>query len=134
MARTNPELERLQRENEHLKERLKNLTAEPPDIPFTACDNSCVVARPQGMQTNGGCRCSERTLRLAVQYYRQVAQQRQVLIIMMRTGEWLLEMEEEQPPLETLRTLCPKCKNEMGQHIVVMGEQGVRCPPIAEKG
>lgn len=29
-------------------------------------DNSCCVASPKGMGTNGGCRCSERDLRRAV--------------------------------------------------------------------
>lgn len=29
-------------------------------------DHSCVVARPNGMGTNGGCRCDEHALRRAV--------------------------------------------------------------------
>lgn len=31
------------------------------------CDNSCEIRRPGGMGTNGGCRCSERELRRALQ-------------------------------------------------------------------
>jgi hypothetical protein len=30
------------------------------------CDNSCLIQRPGGMGTNGGCRCSERTIRIAL--------------------------------------------------------------------
>lgn len=33
----------------------------------TGCgDNSCIVAKPSGMATNGGCQCSEMVLRRAV--------------------------------------------------------------------
>lgn len=38
---------------------------EPPEL--VGCgDHSCVVAPPNGMGTNGGCRCDERDLRRAV--------------------------------------------------------------------
>jgi len=37
----------------------------PPEL--VGCgDHSCIVAPPNGMGTNGGCRCSERDLRRAV--------------------------------------------------------------------
>lgn len=36
-------------------------------LPLQGCgDHSCVVRRPDGMGTNGGCQCSERQLRRAV--------------------------------------------------------------------
>jgi hypothetical protein len=31
------------------------------------CDNSCIIRRPKGMGTNGGCRCSESEIRRALQ-------------------------------------------------------------------
>lgn len=38
-----------------------------PRLELEGCgDNSCIVAKPKGMATNGGCRCDERRLRLAV--------------------------------------------------------------------
>lgn len=47
-------------ENEHAR-----LTRPMP--PMEGCgDNSCAVAPPQGIGTNGGCRCGERKLRAAV--------------------------------------------------------------------
>jgi hypothetical protein len=33
-------------------------------------DSSCVVASPDGMATNGGCRCDDHTLRRALRWYR----------------------------------------------------------------
>jgi hypothetical protein len=39
-------------------------------------DNSCVVAKPRGMATNGGCRCDERKLRRAVQLLRAALAER----------------------------------------------------------
>lgn len=88
MARSNPQIEDLKRENEILRRQIAAMHADPGDIPFVACDNSCVVARAQGMATNGGCRCDERKLRRAVQYWRAVAVHRQAIIQMMREGEW----------------------------------------------
>lgn len=88
MPRINAQVEALQRENDLLRQRIARLTEEPPDIPFRGCDNSCVVAAARGMATNGGCRCDEHQLRLAVQYWRRVATLRQAAIQMMLTGEW----------------------------------------------
>jgi hypothetical protein len=56
----------------------------PEDIPFLACDNSCIVAHPTGMATNGGCRCEERQLRRAVMWWRTKAQYLQYSIEMLR--------------------------------------------------
>lgn len=94
MARSNPQVEALERENRSLRQRIEYLTQEPADIPFLACDNSCVVARPNGMATNGGCRCDEHKLRRAVQYWRHVATHRQVLIQMLKTGEVMFSPNE----------------------------------------
>lgn len=94
MSRRNPQVDILETENRILRERIARLTEEPPDIPFTACDNSCVVTRPRGMATNGGCRCDESKLRRAVLYWRDVAQRRQAAIQMMLTGEWPTESSE----------------------------------------
>jgi hypothetical protein len=38
--------------------------------PVGCGDSSCVVAAARGMMTNGGCRCSPRTLQAAVLWYR----------------------------------------------------------------
>lgn len=39
-------------------------------VPLGCGDSSCVVAEARGMMTNGGCRCSLRTLQAAVLWYR----------------------------------------------------------------
>jgi hypothetical protein len=72
--RKNPQVEQLERENAILRARLAELRADPGDIPFAACDHSCVCARPTGMAPNGGCRCDERTLRRAVSWWRRRCQ------------------------------------------------------------
>ena len=34
---------------------------------FVGCnDSSCVIAKPTGMHTNGGCRCDARALRMMI--------------------------------------------------------------------
>ncbi len=80
MPRINPELENLRRENQFLREEIKRFRADPGDCPLIACDNSCICARPQGMATNGGCRCDERKLRRAVQWWRRLCEFRQITI------------------------------------------------------
>ena len=46
-------------------------------------DNSCVVERPHGMATNGGCRCGSRTLRAALQRARaELAKERADLALL----------------------------------------------------
>lgn len=82
--RPNPEIERLERTVRLLQSTIDRMRADPGDVPFLACDNSCVCARPLGAATNGGCRCDERKLRRAVQYWRMVAQHRQAVIQTMR--------------------------------------------------
>lgn len=49
---------------------IDRMRQDPGEMPFSACDNSCVICRPLGMGTNGGCRCDERQLRRAVMWYR----------------------------------------------------------------
>lgn len=51
---------------------LNSVTArDPADLSGLGCgDNSCVIQRPSGMGTNGGCCCDERTLRRAVMILR----------------------------------------------------------------
>lgn len=72
MARTNPEVERLQRELDLLRRANERLRVPPDPYPVSGCgDNSCQVAQPKGMATNGGCRCDERTLRRALAWYQR---------------------------------------------------------------
>lgn len=81
MARINPQVESLQIENNMLREQIKRMREEPGDIPFDACDNSCVVtSRREGMMTNGGCRCDERKLRRAVSWWKRRAEFLQVSV------------------------------------------------------
>ena len=84
MPRPNPQVESLQRENRILREQIARMQSNPGDIPFTACDHSCVCAKAEGMAPNGGCRCDERKLRQAVQYWRALALFRQETIRAMR--------------------------------------------------
>lgn len=72
MARVNPQVEALERENKLLREYERKLRMDPSGFPLTGCgDNSCLVAKPNGMATNGGCRCPEREVRLALQFYKR---------------------------------------------------------------
>lgn len=84
MARSNPQVDLLRRENDLLRKQIERMHQDPPDAPFVACDNSCIVVKNTGQGTNGGCRCDERKLRRAVMYWRSVAQHRQVTIQDMR--------------------------------------------------
>ena len=65
--------EQLARENAFLRGALARQREDPGDIPFTACDNSCLVAQAHGMATNGGCRCPPVVLRRAIQWWRRKA-------------------------------------------------------------
>lgn len=106
MARVNPVVELLQRENGFLRTQIQKMRENPGDIPFLACDHSCVCATATGMATNGGCRCDEQKLRCAVQYWRRLAEFRQITIQSMRDGVVLDEQREPTgtvkigPPLE----------------------------------
>lgn len=89
MHRKSAEVEHLERTNELLRKQYERMRADPGDMPMTGCgDGSCIVARPTGMHTNGGCRCEGFELRRAVMYWR-------------RRSEFLQEtiriMKEEQP-------------------------------------
>jgi hypothetical protein len=87
MAKKNPQVEQLERMNKMLREQIERMRREPPETPLVACDNSCVVATPDGMATNGGCRCDERKLRRAVQFWRGRAQYLQAVVQLARDGE-----------------------------------------------
>ncbi len=74
MARVNPEIDILRRQVAMLQRDLDERRKDPGDLPITGCcDGSCVVARPSGMHTNGGCRCDERRLRRALQWWKRRA-------------------------------------------------------------
>lgn len=87
MTRINPEVERLTRECAALRSTIARLTADPGDMPVRGCgDNSCVVAQPSGMATNGGCRCEPHTLRRALAYYKRLAAFREETIRELRAA------------------------------------------------
>lgn len=70
-AEAKKKLTRHEQENLVLRAWSAALRSVRPTMPMTlrGCgDNSCIVAPPRGMATNGGCRCSERDLRMAVQH------------------------------------------------------------------
>lgn len=74
MPRHNYRVEQLERECDMLRKQIAARSIDPGDLPVAGCgDNSCVVARPGGMATNGGCRCDDRTLRWALSYYKRLA-------------------------------------------------------------
>ncbi len=94
MSKDNARVEHLERENDFLRRHVASLRENPGDVPFIACDNSCVCATPHGMQTNGGCRCDERKLRQAVQYWRRVAYFYLTTIRLMRDGDEVAQRGE----------------------------------------
>lgn len=104
MARKNPQVEHLERINRMLREQIERMRDEPAEIPFIACDNSCVVAYADGVATNGGCRCDERKLRRAVQWWRGRAAYLQATVQLLRDGkreqaeEAVLEEYANRPP------------------------------------
>jgi hypothetical protein len=72
MTRNNPRIVDLEREVSLLRNVINNMRNDPGDVPVTGCgDNSCIVARPKGQATNGGCRCEARELRYALIYYKR---------------------------------------------------------------
>lgn len=95
MARKNSQVEHLQYMNDILRKQIDNMSKDPGDIPFVACDNSCIVARPTGMTTNGGCRCEKTTLRRAVMWWRRRAEFLQITIQDMRNGKEIDKNEED---------------------------------------
>lgn len=87
MAKQNPRVEFLEKENNFLRDVIDKLREPPPDIPFAACDASCICVKATGQHTNGGCRCDERKLRQAVTWWRRRAEFLQTTIIEMRDGD-----------------------------------------------
>lgn len=56
---------------------MKSPVSEGPKhrVPDFGCgDNSCLVSKPIGMATNGGCRCEPRELKRGVIYWRLAAE------------------------------------------------------------
>lgn len=103
MARRNPQIEFLERENKFLREQFEKLFAEPGDIPFTPCDNSCIVSsRRDGMMTNGGCRCDERRLRQAVQWWKRRAQFLQATIVLFKDGDFVEQWDSTSPKIREM--------------------------------
>lgn len=75
MPRKNPQVEQLEREVAMLRSDLRRIRTDPGDCPVVGCmDGSCLVEKPQGMHTNGGCRCDERKLRHALQWWKRRSQ------------------------------------------------------------
>lgn len=63
--------EHVVRLNEVLRATIERMRSIPDDSMLEGCgDNSCLVRSPKGMATNGGCRCDERRLRRAMQYWK----------------------------------------------------------------
>lgn len=74
MPRGNPVVEQLRWECDQLRKQLEERRKPPPDDPSIGCgDGSCLIRSPQGMHTNGGCRCDERRLRMALQWWKRRA-------------------------------------------------------------
>ena len=75
-TRTNPEVARLEAALAAYRKADECRAKGPGDLTVEGCgDHSCAVRAPQGMGSNGGCRCDERTLRRAVQWYRRKVHQ-----------------------------------------------------------
>ena len=95
MKRKNIEIERFEKENAYLRDRISRLLEIPPEIPFFTCDSSCVNGGySTGMQTNGGCRYDERQLRNAVQFWQQRARYLQAVLVVIRDGDPLYNAEQ----------------------------------------
>lgn len=87
MSRRNPEVERLKAQIEVLVKAIAERRSDPGDMPVAGCgDNSCVVRTPEGVGTNGGCRCEERELRRAVMWWRRKGAFLEETIRAMREG------------------------------------------------
>lgn len=117
MPRRNEEAERLERENGMLRAQIERMRQDPGDVPFLACDHSCVCASAKGQATNGGCRCDERELRRAVQWWRRRAQFLQATIQEMRDAMGENDFAREQGialfhELESLIDTATRCKND----------------------
>jgi len=71
VSRVSPELAEARRQVDVLLRQIRAYREEwvLADVPCCG-DHSCVCRPPQGMATNGGCRCSQRDLMRAVLWYR----------------------------------------------------------------
>jgi hypothetical protein len=78
--RRNPEVEALEKQVAYLLGVISRMRVDTRDAPFAGCgDSSCVSGFVRGgMHTNGGCRCSERALRMQVMWWRRRAEFLQV--------------------------------------------------------
>lgn len=75
MPRINPVVEHLERINEMLQRQLDERRKPPADFPIRGCgDSSCIVMRPQGQHTNGGCRCDIHATRGALMWWKRKAE------------------------------------------------------------
>jgi len=73
LQRTEREI-RLASEVDALRAQLIAIRKDPGDSPLIGChDGACIVHRPEGMHTNGGCHCHEdkRLMRMTVLYLRR---------------------------------------------------------------
>lgn len=85
MAKRNEELEHYKRMYDVLKNQLEKIRESPGDLPVNGCgDSGCIVARPEGQHTNGGCRCNEHKLRMALTYWHRKADFLQETIKLMK--------------------------------------------------
>jgi hypothetical protein len=86
MSGRRSDVDRLERENSLLRRQIEISRQDPGDLPVVGCgDSACDVAQPPGMATNGGCRCDERTVRVAIRYYNRLAAFRAETIRMMKS-------------------------------------------------
>jgi hypothetical protein len=80
MGRINPEVQRLEREVEFLNKQnvmyqniINRMKSDPGECPVNGCsDHSCAIEPKHGVGTNGGCNCTDRALRVAVQFYKRL--------------------------------------------------------------
>lgn len=92
----------LEKENKVLRDALERMRKDPIETPFNGCDNSCVVARPRGMATNGGCRCDERKLRQAVLWCSMRCMYLQATVLLLRDGDPLENFEQSKALYERI--------------------------------
>lgn len=106
MAKSNPRIEWLEKENGFLRDQIKRLTADPHDMAVTGCgDSGCIVQDPKGMHTNGGCRCEPHKLRMAVIYWRERARFLAASLIFLRDGDPVAWWDADAPHLKKLMGL-----------------------------
>lgn len=87
MKREPEEVRLLREENARMLAVLRSRAKDPSDIPLVGCgDNSCLVVKPNGMATNGRCRCDAPALRRAVTWWKRRAAFLEQTIAEMRDG------------------------------------------------